>query len=68
MMKIGIYDLVGMLTDLKDPILVNEKKYDEAGKLYILVRGICKNKILFGTRPTPILERALKKKKKPAER
>ncbi|KAL4489916.1 hypothetical protein ABPG72_010815 [Tetrahymena utriculariae] len=67
MMKIGIYDLVGNIVDLKEPILVNEK-VQEDNQVKIYVRGVCNKKILFNQRPTPILERAMKKKKKPQER
>lgn len=59
LIKSGIHDIVGNLIELKEPVLITEKIFNEASnKFDIMVKGICYKKGYFNTRPTPILERA----------
>ncbi|KRX04730.1 hypothetical protein PPERSA_11786 [Pseudocohnilembus persalinus] len=59
LIKSGIHDIVGNLIELKEPVLITEKIFNEASnKFEIIVKAICYKKGYFNTRPTPILERA----------
>lgn len=54
---------IGSVTELKKPLVLAKKSKNMDGEVELNVYGICKKKIVFNQRPTPVLDNVNKKNK-----